>query len=223
MNIAEKMISLLAPHECLGCNREGSLLCSSCRIIAITTLPSRCFVCHKATRQSAVCESCKHTIPLEHVWVATEYSELPKQLVYKLKFGRASAAAQSIARSIYDELPLLPKETIVTHIPTASSRIRSRGYDQAQLIAKAVAAQSGWKYKPLLVRVNDSRQVGSSREQRFAQMESAFALKKNCTFQGADILLIDDVVTTGATLQAASKQLKAAGVKTVNAAVFAAS
>lgn len=221
MNIAERLISVVAPHTCLGCAQEGPVLCEGCRLTLVATLPSRCYMCHRATRQSSVCRACKRKSSLTHVWIYTSFDDVAKELVYKLKFGRANAAAVVIAACINDVLPMLDQKIVVTFTPTANTRVRSRGYDQARLIAKELSSRRGWLYAPLLIRIGLSRQVGSSRKQRFEQLEGAFAPRNPKFIKGASILLIDDVLTTGATLESAAKTLKQAGARTVDAAVFA--
>lgn len=119
-----------------------------------------------------------------------------------------------------ENLPYLNRETVVTHIPTATSRVRRRGYDPAELIARALAKESGLKHKTMLLRVTQTRQVGAKRNKRIMQMEYAFKPALEVP-SSVPVLLVDDLTTTGATLESAAKCLKTAGAKTVNAAVFA--
>lgn len=215
----DRLLSLLAPHRCLGCGVVGSLLCSTCSASTLVSAPSRCYRCHKATQQFQVCHTCRPAVQLQHVWVASMYEALAKYVLQALKFHRARAAAKDIAHCLDSQLPILPKETLVCHIPTAHSRIRQRGYDQSLLIARELARLRGHEHAPLLRRVSASRQLGASREQRFKQAKSAFEIYK--VPDGAHVLLIDDVTTSGATLEAAAKLLKAAGAQKVDACVFA--
>ena len=221
MNLLESAISTLAPHSCLVCGQNGELLCEPCRLTVLTSPPPRCYRCHAASKQSSACSSCRKSTALKHVWVASDYQDISKQLVKRFKFDRANAAAKPVANAIETALPDLPPETVIVHAPTANSRVRVRGYDQAQLIAKNLAKKRGWQHKTLLVRRGKTRQVGSGRTSRFEQIELALIPIKLGQIQNAQILLIDDVTTTGATLEAAAKVLKTAGAKTVNAAVFA--
>lgn len=221
MKLIENAIALVAPHRCVVCALEGELLCFACQQTNLIPVPSRCYRCHGLTRQHSVCRSCRSSVKINHAWVATQYEAVAKELLYKLKFARARAGAVAIARVIDSSLPDLPPEVIVCHIPTANHRVRTRGYDQAEEIAKSLCRLKGWKRKNLLVRTGRSRQVGSSRKERFKHLEKALMIRKNVDLKGEHVLLIDDVTTTGATIEAASKIIKSAGAKTVDAAVFA--
>lgn len=117
-------------------------------------------------------------------------------------------------------LPDLPRDTIICHIPTARDRVRIRGYDQAEEIAKSLAKIRGYKHKTLLYRIGKSRQVGSGRKDRFKQLEGAFKLR-DISLEDTNILLVDDISTTGATVEEAAKTLRKSGAKTIDAAVFA--
>ncbi len=221
MNILENLISLVAPHDCIVCGLEGNLLCQGCLNSELGEAVSRCYRCHKASSNQAVCKDCRKIVFLSHVWAATDYEEIPKRLIHKLKFERALAAAIPISEKISQTIPKLPADTIICHIPTANSRVRIRGYDQAEQIAKNLAKISGHKHKNLLGRKGKSRQVGSGRTDRFKQLEGAFKITNPDTVRNASILLIDDITTTGATIESAARTLKKSGAKIIDAAVFA--
>ena len=221
MNILEKLIGLVAPHNCIVCDYEGSVLCGGCLNSELTEAISRCYRCLRVSSDQAVCRSCRASVPIPHVWIATDYGEIPKKLIHKFKFERAVAAAVPIAIKIDETLPYLPEETIICHIPTANNRVRMRGYDQAAEIAKHLAEIRGYTHKTLLSRTGKSRQVGSSRTDRFRQLENAFAIKDSNAIKDAKILLVDDITTTGSTIESAAKILKKAGARTIDAAVFA--
>lgn len=214
------LIRVLAPHTCVVCGREGSLLCVWCWQDAVPAMPERCYRCNATSRDSAVCQKCRRHTALRHVWVRGQYSGATKDLVYALKFARAQAAAQTIAELLDEAAPALPKDVVVTYIPTATSRVRFRGYDQSRLIAKAFAKRRGLKLQALLSRHGQSRQVGADRKHRVAQAAQNYWLLPSARVTGKEIVIIDDILTTGATLESAASILKDAGVRHVSAAVF---
>lgn len=221
MLLLEKVFGILAPHECLNCGREGALLCAWCRADVITLLPSRCYRCHKLTEDRQVCDKCRRGTVLKHVWVAADYDGVIKELIHHFKFERAKGTAVVLADILDEATPYFSPETIVSYVPTATSRVRQRGYDQAAELAKAFASKRELKVMPLLYRQGQARQVGADRKERLKQLAHAFRPRNEKLITGASIILIDDIVTTGATLEAASKILKKAGAKTVNALVVA--
>jgi competence protein ComFC len=221
MLILDRLIGLIAPHTCIYCGSEGSLLCRWCMHEIIEPVPSRCYRCKKLTSSNSTCRSCRRVSPLRHVWVATEYAALPKKLIHRFKFDHAPAARHPIAQLMHEELPFLSPDTLVVHVPTATSRRRQRGYDHAELLAREIARLSKLKYLPLLVRTGQTRQVGSKRSDRLKQLQASYRVSTLYDPKGAEILLIDDITTTGATLESAARVLKKSGAKTINAAVFA--
>lgn len=184
-------------------------------------IPSRCYRCHAITKQHSVCKSCKSSVKISHVWVATRYETAAKELLHRFKFERAKAGAISIAAAMDPCIPALPDQVLVCHIPTANSRVRFRGYDQAEEIAKELCRLRGWRRRTIFFRTGSTRQVGAGRKERFDHLEQALRLRKNADIFGKHILLLDDVTTTGATIEAGAKILKQNGAKTVDVAVFA--
>lgn len=216
----EQIISIIAPHYCLGCDEIGGILCQKCSDTLPRVAP-RCYACQSISQSFKTCRGCrKHG--LVQVFCASPYTNLSKEVVRKLKFGRSPQAAKVIARIMASKIP--SGDWLVVPIPTATGRVRLRGYDQAQLIAKNLSAYMGLSYSPLLLRNGQKRQVGQTRKQRREQIADSFILQPYATFKvaGRHILLVDDVVTTGATLEAASAALKASKPASVSGAAFAA-
>ena len=110
---------------------------------------------------------------------------------------------------------------LVVPIPTATKRVRERGFDHSALLAKKIAQELRLEYRSVLARLGQTRQVGAKRSDRLKQMDSKFRVKRSASVLGRKILLIDDVVTTGSTLNAVSKTLRDAGATRVDALIFA--
>ncbi|HSX36075.1 MAG TPA: phosphoribosyltransferase family protein [Patescibacteria group bacterium] len=172
-----------------------------------------------ATSDFRTCARCRSASPIHSLWATTVYGGAAKDLVHRLKFERAQAAAAVIAQSLAARLPER-QDWLVTFVPTAPTRRRQRGYDQAELIARRLARQIGAPYAPLLGRGGKLRQVGQGRAVRKEQMQGAFYARRSA--DGRHVLVVDDVVTTGGTLEATAAVLRDAGAARVSAVVFAA-
>lgn len=209
----EHIISLIAPHTCVGCDREGSLLCDPCgKKLGINN--ERCKKCNFIFSA----QGCRCFAPITRVYAATRYTPLPRRLVGKLKFDRAKAASTIIANTC---APLVPQDaTVISYVPTANSRVRMRGYDQSRLIARRVAQYSNKPMVSLLARTSEARQVGATAEVRRSQLKGAFRPTALPVVTGSHVVLIDDVLTTGSTVQAAAQVLLQHGAARVDAVVF---
>lgn len=111
---------------------------------------------------------------------------------------------------------------LITWVPVSKERLKTRGYDQARLLAEAVAAALGQKTLPLLAHPHQNPAQSSldSAAARLVNVKGCFAATDPARTQGLRILLIDDLITTGATLEEASSVLRAAGAKEVLCATF---
>ncbi len=220
MNLLETLIRIYAPFRCLGCESEtDKLICDSC-VLHVPRVPSRCYRCLSVTRDFAVCRACRHKTPLRHVYVATHYHDLPKELLHAAKYERARAGLEQMATLCAPLLSLLPPDIRIIPVPTASSRVRRRGYDQAIVFARHLAKQNGGDITQVLQRFGQAHQVGANRVERIAHLQDALRVVKKPTIQNTHLLLVDDVLTTGATLETAARLLKKAGARQVDALVF---
>lgn len=221
MPLVDTFLSVLAPHMCINCGREGKLICEGCFSDAFTAIPSRCFRCKRITIDFEVCDKCKNSSRPKHVWVSTYYETNAKKLLHYYKFDRARSAVQIISEAMIEVLPYLSNGTLVVSVPTATSRVRQRGYDQSLLIGNYISGKRKYDQTVAVSHLFQSRQVGANRQKRLAQLKNSFVVTKPERLKGREVLIIDDVVTTGATIEAMTSVLKKAGAKTVNALIFA--
>lgn len=200
--LLDTIIGMLAPHACVGCGQEGALLCSECGYILSDPAAY-------SVRGS-----------LDTIRTATSYEGFARDLVWQLKFRGARAAADVMTRHME---PLVPADAgaIVIPVPTATRRVRQRGFDQAKLLARQLSRRTGLRYLDCLRRYGQTHQVGASREQRLTQLAGAFRAKKDVDLRNRRVVLVDDVLTTGATLETAAGVLTNLGANQVDAIVFA--
>jgi predicted amidophosphoribosyltransferase len=154
---------------------------------------------------------------LDAAWSAARYEDASRSLVAALKFGRRPQLAHIAAAQIADEAPHELLRGALVPVPPAPSRLRARGVDAAEEIALALETLTGLAFAPCLRRPDGPRQAGRGRARRLADPPKVRARGR----PPLEAILIDDVLTTGATLSACAAALRAAGSRQVVALTFA--
>lgn len=228
MLLADKIVSFIAPHQCIVCRSEGAVLCALCLETAGEPPAPRCVGCKQLSENYRTCSSCRSWIDIYAVYVATVYDGVYETLLREYKFKLKRQAVEPLV-AIMTQLPLQfdDAELVIVPLPSAPKRIRLRGFDHGLLLARYLTKYLNKMYKvtltcsPVLGRHSNARQLGSSRAQRIRQVQGDFFLKSGHSVVGKTILLCDDVTTTGASLAAAAQVLKQAGAKRIYAIVYA--
>lgn len=227
------LADLLFPRACAGCGamRPEGLFCARCRD-EVEILPSwRCRLCsgtlppplRRGEKTPGLCTPCTEQRPaFDGVWAPFVYGGPVARAVHRLKYhGERGLAARLAAPMREAGKEALAVVDALAHLPVHPSRLRERGYDQASLLAAALAgAGAGSHARSALWRLRAAGpQVGRGREDRSAAMVGAFRAKIEGL--GRSFVLVDDVVTTGATANAAARALKEAGAGQVFVLAFA--
>lgn len=201
--------------------------------------PPRCAFCRRllSSREKGVCRFCRPKLPyvpadgqVQHFRNVDKclsplyYHGSVKDSLHRYKFGGATAYAD-----IYSEfiVKCIDENQIscdsITWVPLSRRRLRRRGYDQAELLAKLIAKHLGQSPVRLLKKQRDTppQSKTGSVEKRRANIAGAYACLRPELLQGKQVLLVDDIVTTGATLSEAARVLKKAGAKEVICATLA--
>lgn len=177
-----------------------------------------CIVCGRPTSKMWLCSDC--VVPYEMAWSVGERSGSLQRLIGLYKFERAKSAYKQLGDLLLSSLPDLPDDTVIVPLPTVPSHIRERGYDHMLLIAKYVASAKGLACQQLLIRQTSTKQRQAGAIKRANQAKTAFAINGQIN-SDTPYLLVDDVMTTGASIKYATMALKKAGAKHVWVAVIA--
>ncbi|MEA2135170.1 MAG: hypothetical protein QOC68_3079 [Solirubrobacteraceae bacterium] len=219
----DQLLSILVPPACAVCRRSlrgaGAVACTGC----LRRLPwlrgHRCPRCALPRHRSG-CPAA--SAAFDRAWAPLAYEGTARDLVAALKFRAALPVAGLMAAHLAANLPLDLRggaPLAVVPVPAHRGRRRRRGFDPAALLSAALAGRAGLPLAPCLRRVDRGRrQVGAGRALRRSagRFEAALVVEPPRA-----VLLVDDVHTTGATLDACARALKAGGAEAVAAVTYA--
>jgi ComF family protein len=228
------VLDQLDPPLCLACDapvREANALCGACfrKLRPITAplcprlgLPFEVSLGPEALSAEAIADP----PPFERARSAVLYTDLARMLVSRLKYGDRPELARFCARLMAGAgRELWVDNPILVPVPLHPARQLQRRYNQSGELARALGRQTGLPVDPLLVsRVKRTRQqVGLSADQRQRNVSGAFRARPDALERtgGRGVVLVDDVITTGSTVEAMTRALQKAGVKQIDVISFA--
>lgn len=179
--------------------------------------PEICPCCHRPSLNFRTCSACKKEAhrALEGVVIGFAYQELIKKLVLKIKFYHKYDGIEGIIQSISFLVQTLPElatqQTIITYVPAHWKRTyREKGYNQSEILAKELANQLSFPMIPVAKKIRYTRsQVKLSKKEREKNLKNAFIpLNLNQIPWGTTLLLVDDILTTGTTLNSLAQTIK---------------
>jgi competence protein ComFC len=220
--IVQSHLSALAdmfyPERCVGCGRSSSdVLCRDCFEALPRVGSPACGRCGVPTAFATfVCEACKNVdFGFESARAPLRYEGVGKEVVHALKYRGYKKIVARLAAPLLLQVLGDGRFDAVVPVPLHRSRLRKRGFNQAELLARGVAAEINAPLSDTLKVVRSTRdQVELSAAQRRANVAGAYRASAPLLGQ---ILLIDDVFTTGATMSACASTLMRAGAKEVHA------
>ena len=202
--------------------------------------PPRCPSCSAyVERRGAFCAACMRRLSMPHVlvrtaemmevldgvWAFAHYREAVRDLLRGLKYQKRRSvlpALHSLLAAGDAFLAALPRPLSAVPVPLAAERQRKRGFNQAEEIFAPWLRQHEIPVAPLLVRIRETAPLyEQTRAQRRRELRGAFGVAAGAEVTGADILLVDDIMTTGATLTECARTLKRAGAGRIYAFVLA--
>lgn len=213
MKVVTFLLDLLYPPRCVFCHdfleTSGDGLCAHCR----TGLP---FVQNGGRQRFSFVRAC--VSPLN-------YEGDVRASLLRYKFGGATGYAKVYGRLVADTVrtELAGEYDLVTWVPLSRKRLRERGYDQAYLLARSTAKELGLPLTPTLHKQRNTQPQSGTGDaaKRRANIAGAYRMKTGADVTGKRILLMDDIVTTGATLSECARVLGKAGAEQVVCATVA--
>lgn len=218
------LLDLFFPPRCIGCQRMGDWLCATCLEEVGRVRGPVCRHCGRPFQNGNLCPECLGgTFAVHYVRAPFFFEGTIQRAVHALKYRGRRVLARPLGGLLADHLRDLdwPAATIAP-VPLHRLREHARGYNQSALLARVVAARLGWPLQEAgLVRQRDTPpQVGLDRSARQENVRGAFRWTAP-TPPPLRILLLDDVYTTGATMEACAQALREAGAQDVRGLALA--
>lgn len=214
---------LLFPAQCALCGQMGETLCAACADGLPRAVHPRCHRCWLPLRYAKLCRHCgEHPPAFSELRAAFVMDDGARRLAHELKYEGMTALAEPMARRMLDEITVNDAGMIVP-VPLHRSRERARGYNQAAMLAREIAKLAGIDADERAVRrVRDTAPLVKTmhRDERLAIMRGAFEAVPE-RVDGRRVLLVDDVATTGATLDSCARALRESGARDVRALTWA--
>lgn len=236
----DAFLDIVLPPVCLACDRgiasddSARLVCRRCRTLLRAPPPPLCARCGAPRLQTgravdaASCPECVQWPP-EIIWGRCAFLMHPPadRIVHQIKYRGWRVLAPPMAESIVAAIRiggLITSDSIIVPVPTTRTRERERGYNQAELLAREVAEQLHCPCESLLERTSStSTQTTLQPAARGANVAGAFRLRENAEERTskANIIIVDDVLTTGATILECTRTLVGAGAGTIAVLTYA--
>lgn len=216
----------LFPKRCASCGCQGEWLCPPCSELLFFRANQDCLVCGKPNTDGAKCHACGQEAFTRRVMCAFSYrQDVAVKLVKLFKYDFVKSADKIIIYLLVDFLKqqeCLDEDLLVMAVPLHAKRLRWRGYNQSAIMAEAVAKYFNLQYdNEILVRRKATKpQAKMEIGVRCSNVDGCFSVQSGYDLKGKRILLVDDVITTGATIEACASALKQAGARSVDALAF---
>lgn len=220
-----KAFDFLFPKRCVGCGREGDFICPSCKDqLSPIALPV-CSRCGRPLSTGSVCSSCAASeAQIDGIRSAFRFEGVAREAVHQLKYSNLKAIALLLAELMapcYREYAV-PGDVLVP-VPLHPKRMKERGYNQSALLARELGRITGLTVNDdclIRQRYTSSQARTLNAAERFRNVSGAFTCRSR-NLQGRRVILIDDVATSGATLNAGAAALREAGALSVWGLTFA--
>lgn len=227
----ESFLDLIFPKFCISCKKEGSYICPDCKLRLQVNYYPLCPVCKN--KVSATQKCLHHKSATRFCLSSFSYDNiLIKDLIHSFKYGfiksigpeLAEFQIETIKKSLfYDHIRNAPQNFLLIPVPLHKKRLAWRGFNQSEILAKKISEELDLDIFCDLKRIKHTPpQIDmTDKDQRQANIKNAFVCDKSRKIKGKIAILVDDMITTGATLEECAKILKKNGAKEVWALTLA--
>jgi len=227
------LLDFIFPKYCVNCKKFGDYLCANCFSRLSFDTKNICLVCGNASYDGKTHPNCRKKNSPEGVFTGVVFNKISKKLIYQFKYrpylsGLSVFITDLLCDSLIQDEEFMKQiangEWLMVPIPLSKAKYRKRGYNQAEIIAKELGKRLNIKVIDCLERTKETKtQVGLGKKERRENIEGAFRIKEKFEnkLKGENILVVDDVLTTGSTIYEATKVLKSLGSIEVWGVAFA--
>lgn len=239
------ILDFIFPKRCIGCRKFGEYICADCFTQISFDVEKTCLVCNRLAIDGVTHPACRGKYVIDGSLASIAYKRLAKRLIYAFKYRPyLSDLEKTLSDFFYEGLiqeeqfhKILKHKSVIVPIPLFPKKLRERGYNQADMLAKNLAKRFGIRVIPLLNRVRlTPSQTSLKRDDRRENIKGAFETSNSfkapklqrsqeskssetlqlCSFEAVEqVILVDDVITSGATMLEAANVLKRSGIKKV--------
>lgn len=213
-SIAHALTGAVFTSMCAECNRRGAWVCAECRARVVPITRPGCSRCGVALQ--ADCECAWLPEEIEQLRSVYPYAGWVRSSIHRFKYDGEFARAAMLALEFDRIRPLPGALDVIVPAPIHRHRLRERGFNQAGLIARHLAPMWGLSYADALERQGSAeRQVGKTRDARWLNVSGVFTCTSPALISGQRVAVVDDVITTGATISECATALANAGAISV--------
>lgn len=221
------LVDLFFPKFCLGCGYVGVYLCSSCFKKLEPIRQDVCFYCKKASLYGLTHPGCTKTLNIDGLLTIYHYNPILKKVIKNIKYRLAVQVWEDFCKIIIPEniekldfYKKLSLNFVIQPVPLSKTKYNERGFNQASLISSFFQRFLHFPIINLLIRKKETSSQAQTKNKRgrYLNVQDAFAIqqeRRGLIYQTPNIILIDDVVTSGSTIKEAVKILKETGAKKV--------
>lgn len=226
------LLDLIFPKYCVNCKKFGDYLCPDCFARISFDTKNICVVCGKPSIYGITHAKCMGKYKINGAFTCIVYNSVSKKLIYQFKYKPHLKNLSKLMSELMYESLIQNEEFMKTKkgrvvfvpIPLHKSKLRKRGYNQSEILAKELSRKFNIPVLNFLERIKETKtQVGLDRLERKENIRNAFVQNEKLSgnFKNSKVILVDDVLTTGSTFSETARVLKQCGFREVWAVALA--